>query len=100
MSNWPASALRDGTRTRTGAQKAVSRAPPLSGGTAQLAPNLGFSYRCAGTLPLIPPSQDGNIGSSVSSSVSAGSETRTESLPEPGLLQGHGSWGLAGAHPT
>lgn len=69
----------------------VSRAPPLSEGTARPAPNLGFSYRCAGTLPLIPPSQDGNIGSSVSSSVSAGSETRTESLPEPGLLQGHGS---------
>lgn len=91
MSNWPASALETAPGRGRGTEGHVPRAPPLSEGAAPLAPNRGFSYRCVGALPLMPPSRDGNIGSSVSSSVSAGSETRTESLSEPGLLPGHGS---------
>ncbi|KAG8510277.1 RNA-binding protein with multiple splicing 2 [Galemys pyrenaicus] len=51
-----------------GKTTACSR-PPEREGAASPAADLGFSCRCAGTLPLIPPNKDGNTVSSVSSSV-------------------------------
>lgn len=63
-------------------------APQAREGTAQLAADVGFSCRCAGTLPLTPPSKDGNIVSSVSSSVSAGPEAQEEECPRAWLPAG------------
>uniref|UniRef100_A0A8C4LCI3 RNA binding protein, mRNA processing factor 2 n=1 Tax=Equus asinus TaxID=9793 RepID=A0A8C4LCI3_EQUAS len=70
VSNWPD--IRQSV-TQPGFQQGHCRpcllGSLLSEGTAQPPPDAGFSCRCAGTLPLIPPSKDGNIVSSVSSSV-------------------------------
>lgn len=88
MSNWPdiyQSVIEPGLQQDT--EGHVYSALPSRQGTAQLVPDIGFSCRCAGTLPLIPPSKDGNIVSSVSSSVSVGSEVQGE-CPGPGLPAG------------
>lgn len=89
MSNWPD--IRQSV-TQPGFQQGHCRpcllGSLLSEGTAQPPPDAGFSCRCAGTLPLIPPSKDGNIVSSVSSSVSAGPEVQDEKCLRPWLPAG------------